>query len=220
MKKILFGIVVCALALAGCGSDTFFDEPEETIVHTPPDNDPALEKLETNVGYYYGDKGVDLTRIEFAYRAAGQYCIFPRTEARTQQLAQLSQQEGYQIQQIGYYFLVTGDRDLITDNDYVSDRYFVGYYENEPEFLMIGPGITVSVADPKTKDKILKTYRGKLIESTNSEQGHVTWNGDYLYRFDCSLKTSEQVMNLADKLYRRDDVTWAEASMYMPIHLH
>ena len=201
MKKILFGMVVCALALAGCGSDTFFDEPEETIVHTPPDNDPVLEKLETNVGYYYGDKGVDLTRYEFAYRAAGQYCIFPKTEARTQ-------------------FLVTGDRDLITDNDYVSDRYFVGYYENEPEFLMIGPGITVSVPDPKTKDKILKAYRGKLTESTNSEQGHVTWNGDYLYRFDCSLKTSEQVMNLADKIYRRDDVTWAEASMYMPIHLH
>ena len=192
MKKILFGMVVCALALAGCGSDTFFDEPEETIVHTPPDNDPALEKLETNVGYYYGDKGVDLTRIEFAYRAAGQYCIFPKTEAREQELSRL----------------------------YVSDRYFVGYYENEPEFLMIGPGITVSVPDPKIKDKILKAYRGKLTESTNSEQGHVTWNGDYLYRFDCSHKTSEQVMNLADKLYRRDDVTWAEASMYMPIHLH
>jgi hypothetical protein len=52
MKKILFGMVVCALALAGCGSDTVFDEPEETIVHTPPENDPALEKLETNVGYY------------------------------------------------------------------------------------------------------------------------------------------------------------------------
>ena len=124
MKKILFGMVVCALALAGCGSDTFFDEPEPQVYTA--ENDPALEKLETNVGYYYGDKGVDLTRIEFAYRAAGQYCIFPKTEARTQQLAQLSQQEGYQIQQIGYYFLVTGDRDLITDNDYVSDRYFVG----------------------------------------------------------------------------------------------
>ena len=217
MKKIIFGIALCALALAGCGHDTVFDE--ETIVHTPLENDPALEKLETNVGYYYGDKDGDLTRYEFAYRAAGQYCIFPKTEARTQQLAQLSQQEGYQIQQIGYYFLVTGDRDLITDNDYVSDRYFLGHYENEPEFLMIGPGITVSVPDPKTKDKILKAYRGKLTESTNSEQGHVTWNGDYLYRFDCSLKTSEQVMTLADKLYRRDDVTWAEASMYMPIHL-
>ena len=76
MKKILFGMVVCALALAGCGSDTFFDEPEPQVYTA--ENDPALEKLETNVGYYYGDKGVDLTRFEFAYRAAGQYCIFPK----------------------------------------------------------------------------------------------------------------------------------------------
>ncbi len=97
MKKTLLGMVVCALALAGCGSDTFFDEPEETIVHTPLENDPALEKLETNVGYYYGDKDGDLTRYEFAYRAAGQYCIFPKTDAREQELSRLSQQEDSQV---------------------------------------------------------------------------------------------------------------------------
>ena len=70
MKKILFGMAVCALALAGCGHDTLFDEPEPQVYTA--ENDPALEKLERNVGYYYGDKP-DLTRYEFAYRAAGQY---------------------------------------------------------------------------------------------------------------------------------------------------
>ena len=29
MKKILFGMVVCALAFAGCGHDTVFDESFE-----------------------------------------------------------------------------------------------------------------------------------------------------------------------------------------------
>ncbi len=218
MKKTLFGMAVCALALAGCGNDTAFDEPVPQVYTA--ENDPALEKLETNVGYYYGDKGVDLTRFEFAYRAAGQYCIFPRTEARTQQLEQLAQQEGTQVKKDNGLYIVTASRDFITSDDYVSDMYFVQYYNDEPDYLVIGPRMTVCVPDPKTKDKILKAYRGKLKESTNSEQGHVTWNGQYLYKFDCTLKTSEQVMNLADKIYRRDDVSWAEANFHMKIHFN
>lgn len=218
MKKTLFGMAVCALALAGCGSDTVFDEPEPQVYTA--ENDPALEKLETNVGYYYGDKGVDLTRFEFAYRAAGQYCIFPRTEARTQQLEQLAQQEGTQVKKDNGLYIVTASRDFITSDDYVSDMYFVQYYNDEPDYLVVGPRMTVCVPDPKTKDKILKAYRGKLIESTVSEQGQVTWNGEYLYKFDCTLKTSEQVMNLADKIYRRDDVSWAEANFHMKIHFN
>ena len=116
------------MALAGCGSDTFFDEPEPQVYTA--ENDPALEKLETNVGYYYGDKGVDLTRFEFAYRAAGQYCIFPRTEARTQQLEQLAQQEGTQVKKDNGLYIVTASRDFITSDDYVSDMYFVQYYND------------------------------------------------------------------------------------------
>ena len=183
MKKILFGMVVCALALAGCGSDTFFDEPEETIVHTPLENDPALEKLETNVGYYYGDKDGDLTRYEFAYRAA----------------------------------VVTRSRDFITGDDFVSDRYFINYYREEPEFVVISPMIRVRVENSEAKDKILKKYRGKLTLSDRSGQGEMP-GGYYLYKFDCHLRTSEQALNLADEIYRRDDVTWAETNKYAPIH--
>jgi hypothetical protein len=42
--------------------------------------------------------------------------------------------------------------------------------------------------------------------------------GYYLYKFDCHLRTSEQALNLADEIYRRDDVTWAETNKYAPIH--
>ena len=217
MKKLLFGMAVLTMALVGCGHDTVFDEPEPQVFTA--ENDPALEKLEKNVGYYYGDKdGDDLTRFEFAYRAAGQYCIFPMTNSRAQRLEQLAQQEGSQVQKVNDFYLVTRDRNFITGDDYVSDMYFTQYYDGEPDYLVIGPRITVCVPAPKTKDKILSAYLGKLFESSNSEQGHVNASGHYLYHFVCNLKTSEQVMNLADEIYRRDDVKWAEANFYMKIH--
>ena len=128
--------------------------------------------------------------------------------------------EGAQVKKDNGLYIVTASRDFITSDDYVSDMYFVQYYNDEPDYLVVGPRMTVCVPDPKTKDKILKAYRGKLKESTNSEQGQVTWNGEYLYKFDCTLKTSEQVMNLADKIYRRDDVSWAEANFHMKIHFN
>ena len=216
MKKgfIYYLLALSAMALAGCGHDTVFDEPVPQVYTA--ENDPALEKLETNVGYYYGEKDGDLTRFEFAYRAAGQYCIFPVTNSRAQHLEQLTQQEGSQVQNCGDFFLVTRDRDFITGDDYVSDLYFVGYYRGEPEFVMIGPRITVCAYNTNVKDKILDAYWGKLFEASNTNQGEKTVQGCYL--FVCNLKTSEQVLNIADKLYKRDDVRWAEANKYAPIH--
>ena len=43
MKKRIFGIAVCALALAGCGHDTVFDDlgPQGDTA----ENYPALEEL-------------------------------------------------------------------------------------------------------------------------------------------------------------------------------
>ena len=212
-----FLLAMSALALAGCGHDASFDEPEPQVYTA--ENDPALEKLRENVGYYYGDKdGDNLKRFEFAYRAAGQYCIFPVTKKREQRLEELARQEGAQVQKVNDFYLVTRDRNFITGDDYVSDMYFTQYYNGEPDYLIIGPRITVCVPDPKTKDKILSAYFGKLIESNDSEQGHVNASGHYLYRFVCNLKNSKEVMNLADKLYRRNDVKWAQASFYMKIH--
>lgn len=216
MKKILFGMAVCALALAGCGSHTIFDEPEP-IVHTAPDNDASLEKLERNVGYYYGDKP-DVTRYEFAYRAAGQYCIFPKTEDREEELNRLSQQEDSQVKNMGGFFWVSRSRDFITEDDFVSDRYFIDYYRGESEFVVICPTIIVRVENPETKDKILDKYRGKLTQSDRSEEGEMP-GGYYLYTFDCHLSTSEQALNLADEIYMRNDVTWAETDKYAPIHI-
>ena len=118
---------------------------------------------------------------------------------------------------MGGFYLVTRSRDFITGDDFVSDRYFINYYREEPEFVVICPMIIVRVENSEVKDKILKKYRGKLTLSDRSGQGEMP-GGYYLYKFDCHLRTSEQALNLADEIYRRDDVTWAETNKYAPIH--
>ena len=120
---------------------------------------------------------------------------------------------------MGGFYLVTRSRDFITGDDFVSDRYFIDYYRGESEFVVISPMIRVRVENSEVKDKILKKYRGKLTLSDRSGQGEMP-GGYYLYKFDCHLSTSEQALNLADEIYRRNDVTWAETNKYAPIHLH
>ena len=224
MKKRLlnFLLIVSALTLAGC--DSVDEDPVNVNVNVidAQDNDTELEKLATNAGYYYGGKP-DLTLIEFSYRAAGQYCVFPLTENRKKELEQLANQEESQVKNVGGFFLVTRDRNFITADDFTSDRYFAGYYydyntQSSHDYVVVCPMIGVCVYNTETKDKILKDYKGKLTLA-NHEQGEKTVDDCYIYYFDCHLGTSEQVMNLSNKIYLRNDVKWAQPDMYAPFHL-
>ena len=38
------------------------------------------------------------------------------------------------------------------------------------------------------------------------------------YHFDCHLNNSYEVLRLADELYKRNDVNWADADKYSPIY--
>ena len=99
-RLVFFLLIVSAMALAGCDSesDSILEDPVNVNVvkHEADEGDTELEKLVSNVGYYYGYKP-NLTLLEFSYRAAGQYCIFPKTDRRNAELEQLSQQEGSQV---------------------------------------------------------------------------------------------------------------------------
>ena len=228
-RLVFFLLIVSAMALAGCDSesDSILEDPVNVNVNTfnAHENDTELEKLTTNVGYYYGSKP-NLTLLEFSYRAAGQYCIFPMTEARSAQLDLLSQQEPSLVEKWndGVLYLIRKGRDFITADDFVSDRYFAGYFtdlhtnEVYHDYIIIAPSIGVWVYSHETKDKILKDYKGKLTLS-NREQGKKSGTDSYKYYFDCHFNNSEQVLNLANKIYLRNDVKWAEASMLAPIHL-
>ena len=243
-RLVFFLLIVSAMALAGCDSesDSILEDPVNVNVvkHEADEGDTELEKLVSNVlvsnvGYYYGYKP-NLTLFEFAYRAAGQYCIFPKTDRRNAELEQLSQQEGSQViklQASKDIYIVSRSRGFITDEDFVSDRYFAGYYtdlryfagyytdlytnEISHDYIIIDPSIGVWVYDPKTKDKILKDYKGKLTLADH-EQGKKEDADSYFFYFDCHFNNAEQVLNLANKIFLRSDVKFATANMLAPIH--
>ena len=224
MKKELIFLftLLGALVFAGCDSKESVDV---NIHEIKADKDDAeLEILANRVGYYYGEKP-DLTLIEFCSRAAGQYCIFPKTESRKEELEQLAQQDGSQVMNAGGFFLVTRSRDFITADDFVSDRYFAGYYDDfhtgeiTHDYVVICPLLGVCVYDTKTKDKILKDYSGKLTLRGDYEEGLGSNKDCYIYYFDCHLNTSEQLLNLSNKIYLRNDVKWVAPDMYSPYHL-
>lgn len=225
IKRLLFVFLVasCTIALVGCDSDSIIEDPVNDNVNiiNADEGDTEVEKLVTNVGYYYGDKP-DLTLIEFAYRKAGMYCIFPQTESRKKELEQLAKQEGSQIEKANGYFAVTRSRDFITADDFVSDFYFAGYY-NDPytqtthDYMIVCPRIIVCVYSTDTMDKILKDYKGKLTLA-DREQGKKTVGDCYIYYFDCHLRTGEQVLDLSNNIFLRNDVKWSEPNKYQPIH--
>ena len=220
-RLFYFLFIISALTL---GCDSVDEDPVNVTVNVvdAQENDTELEKLTTNVGYYYGEKP-DLTLWEFSYRAAGQYCIFPMTEKREKELEQLANQEGSQIKNMGSYFFITRGSDFITAYDFVSDRYFAGYYydyytQTTHDYVIVCPMIGVCIYNAETKDKILKDYKDKLTLA-NQEQGRKTVGDCYIYYFDCHLGSSEQVLNLSNKIYLRSDVNWASPNMYAPFHL-
>lgn len=220
---IVFLVASCTIALVGCDSDSIIEDPVNVNVNTinADEGDTELEKLVTNVGYYYGDKP-NLALIEFAYRETGIYCIFPQTESRKKELENLAKQEGSQIEKANGYFDVTRSRNFITADDYVSDRYFAGYY-NDPytqtthDYIIVSPRIIVCVYNTDTMDEILKDYKGKLTLADH-EQGHKTVGDCYIYFFDCHIGTSEQVLKLSNNIFLRNDVKWSEPNKYQRIH--
>lgn len=228
-RLVFFLLIVSAMALAGCDSesDSILEDPVNVNVvkHEADEGDTELEKLVSNVGYYYGYKP-NLTLFEFAYRATGQFCIFPKTDRRNAELEQLSQQEGSEViklQASKDIYIVSRSRDFITAEDFVSDRYFAGYYtdlytnEVSHDYIIVDSTIKVWVYDYETIDKILKDYNGMLTLSDH-EQGKKSDTDSYKYYFDCNFSNAEQVLTLANKIYLRNDVKFAEASMLIPIH--
>lgn len=217
IKSLFIIAVIGILFVNGCSKDTVdpfsFEEPIPEIRYGNSD-DSSLELLEKRVGFYSGTKD-NLRRVEYACRSVDSYCIFPQTESRAAELEALAKQANSNVIQTATYFLIHRDRNFITNEDFVSDRYFVEYSGQEACFAVVCPLISVKFKSADSKQKIINKYKGILTESSTSPQ----YPGENLYHFDCSLKTSQQVMELADELYRLNDVVWATCDQYYPIHI-
>lgn len=97
---------------------------------------------------------------------------------------------------------------LYVSSSYKSSENFL--YENE--YIRIDNKIMLKMKDGKSVDPIVRKYAYVLIRYTGNEKVKGT------EIFDCTLRTSCEVLKLAEEIHLRDDVEWAEPNMYSPIH--
>ena len=207
--KILMMFLLAALiGFAGCGDD--FDEPASEVINANPD-DTSVEKLPSRVEYYTG-VGSEIKRIVFAYREAGTYCLIPMTEERDKELSALadapSSTTSVNVMKAGDMYFISGGRDFITGDDYVSDRYFRGYHGTEPYFITILPTINIQYPNEEDRAYVEKKFGERLKLRKVSHE---------VYRYNTRLLHSTQVLELVNELYRSGHVLWAEAGMIAPV---
>ena len=97
---------------------------------------------------------------------------------------------------------------LYVSSSYKSSENFL--YENE--YIRIDCKILLKMKEGKSVDPIVEKYSDVLIHYTGDEKVRGT------EVFDCTLRTSCEVLRLAEEIHLRDDVEWAEPNMYSPIH--
>jgi len=97
---------------------------------------------------------------------------------------------------------------LYVSSSYKSSENFL--YENE--YIRIDCKILLKMKEGKSVDPIVEKYSDVLIRYTGDEKVRGT------EIFDCTLRTSCEVLRLAEEIHLRDDVEWAEPNMYSPIH--
>ena len=83
-------------------------------------------------------------------------------------------------------------------------------YENE--YIRFDCVIFIKMKEGKSVDPIIRSY-GNILKRYTGDKNYYG-----VERFDCTLKTSYEVLRLNDEIYNRDDVEWAEPNMYAPIH--
>jgi hypothetical protein len=207
------------------------DEPFDDSATLNPE-DTRLEILATPVWRYYGGAGDHyIQKITYTMRDASCYFISPLTEERDEELAKMAE-ENLEVDNplivrcANEGYLVYADRSFITSSDYVSDRYFDGYYYgdggDEPtlDFTIILQTIIIKPEDgidaEALKNKLVKKY-GKKI---NKETARIEHRGNsYLIYLDSRVNTSAQVLDISNEIYMRDDVKWSEPNMFIPLHL-
>lgn len=219
MKKLYlrFILMIVAAAVMGCSND---DESETTDTYDPTykvsyyRQDPNLNQRQ---GYWYDNKFIELTP-----QKEPPYTLIVKWDNDEGEKAFnyiVDKKDGVVIQKYDNY---AKNSAVILCNKYISCPYLyvsssykssTGFlYENE--FMQIDNRILLKMKEGKSVDAIAKKYADVLTLDTNRENARGT------EAFDCALKTSCEVLQLAEEINLRDDVEWAEPNMYAPIHLY
>jgi hypothetical protein len=208
-KKVLW-ISVIALILVGCSSD---DEVETTNYDSTYNvsyynQDPGIN---TQQGYWYQEKFIEL---------------IPQKEPPFTLLVKWDNEEGKKAldyivgkndgvvqRRIDYgepnSAIIISNKYILCPNLFVSSSYKTSESSPDTDCIRISNEIIVKMKEGKSYDIIEKDYANVLKYSTKRIE-----NLNWPQVFCCSLRTSREVLKLAEEINHRDDVEWAEPDMY------
>ena len=216
MKKNLVlclgAMLMLAFGMSSCSKD------DEKDVETS-DYDPTYE-----VSYYEKDPGLNVKQSHRVNGTVEEY--IPQSEPPYSLLVSWNDEKGKQA--IDYVLeknphLMTKEAEILTSNEYriSTKKYFKSPYfyvsssykssEHDdwgvnPYRILILPQILLKMKDGCSIDVIQRDYADVLTLKGGKQ--------NLFYNFDCNLKTSCEIIQLAFKISQRNDVEYAETNMY------
>jgi hypothetical protein len=229
--KLMMMAMLAACLLAACSSD------DETTGYEEYDAEyqikyysrPPYADLEQ--GYWYKDNTREVFfKLTPNTEAPYQLLVCPKNDKGRRTLEYMEEKgDGVIInvyKQVHYFdmnftdstthYFVTSTKYFESPDLYVSDNYFsTECGMREGDYCRIVPTIIINLnagADIKNIEAEYKDVMTLRYTNGRHDSRFTT------YHFDCQLSNSYEVLRLADELYRRDDVNWADADKYSPIY--
>lgn len=107
----------------------------------------------------------------------------------------------------GNEYRITSNKYMECPDFFVSSAYKSSEFEELNRYdIWILPQVVLKMEDDGDVEDIKKAFTNSLT-FVNETHG--------LYYFDCNLKTSREVLQLASEIHTRNDVKWSEPNMYL-----
>ena len=237
LKEIMMAVLSVWL-LAACSSDdnTISYEAYDAEYQIKYYDRPPYANLEQ--GYWYKN---DTEEVFFKLTpntvTPYQLLVCPKNDRGKEALEHMEKKEDGVIlnvyRQVHYFdmnftdstthYFVTSTKYFESPDLYVSDNYFsteIGMREGD--YCRIVPTMVVNLKAGADIKNIEAEYREvmtlRYTNGPNNLYDSRFYHSFTTYHFDCHLSNSYEMLHLADKLRKRDDVNWADADKYMPIY--
>lgn len=227
LKSVLFvmGMLVSAGLFCACSSDDESDAMYQIKYYSQP----AYADIEQ--GYWYKETTEDeFIKLTPNTEAPYQLLVCPKNDKGRRAIEYMAGKGDGIIKNVykracyfdmnftdsTTYYLVTSTIYFESPDLFVSDNYFLpGYGAIAGDCYRITPTIIVNLKEGADIKDIEAEYNNVMtLRHTNS----VKDNRYTTYIFYSHLNNSYEVLRLANELYKRDDVNWAEPDMLIPIH--
>jgi len=216
--------ILLMLTLMGCGSDEEVETSDDEVETSNDEVKATSYDATYQVSFYQQDPGL---KIKQGHWVEEKFIEFtPLSEPPYTLLVKWSDEKGKQA--IDYVLEKNSDTmtklaEIPQKNEYrisskmyfESPNFFVSSsYKSSEKNWGGGYGIFI------LPQIIIKMKEGKSIEAIEKDYAHVlTLSKDNMYpefgvTYECNMFTSREVLQLADDIYQRDDVEWADVNMY------